>query len=216
MWKEKTTYSIYGESKAEHPFGSVKLDWDELTPDADGLCTITLPRLAVTRGRVTLPDGTPVPGVLISRSNHKACGHGLVATDMNGEYTLEENVGQFLDVAPESMLGAAPGVFAWDCGDGSQVKRLDFVLEKGIRIHGRVTRPDGSVPAIYEVSLYEKDPNPESDADKVYCDREGCAQDEAICIRQTGRGIKTFAEEPVNGVEISEEYEYILPAAART
>ena len=212
--KEKTTFLIRGEEwnkkfvAAGRSFGSVIKKWDKLTKDAEGVFNVSLPKQAVTCVQVTLPDGMPVPGCIISRASHKACGHGIRITDANGITYLRENVGQYLDLAPESSFGAAPGVFAWDCGNGTKVKQLHFVLQKGIPVHGRVTRQDGSVPDYFSIFFYEKDPNAVSDTNKLYCDREGCAKSEAYCIRQTSGG-KNESVDP-------ERYEYILPAVKRT
>ena len=228
-WKEKTTYYFYGPpmkrsaeqvGKTEGYCGnyfenSCDKSLKKLTADADGVYSVQLPRQAVTRVRVTLPDGTPVPGAAISRTFHKMGGHGLWKTDSLGEVLLKENAGQFLDIAAESRLGAAPGVFAWDCGDGSEEKTLNIVLEKGIRLHGRVARADGSVPNIFYVIISEQDPNPESDADKDYCDREGCGTDTARCARQTEGGVGSLVMKSNKGLQ-ADEYEYLLPAVKRT
>jgi hypothetical protein len=170
--------------------------------------TFVLPLRARVTGTVKLPDGTPVPWTRITRKNHAACGHGIRYTDANGVFELFENANEKLDLAVDgSRFGATPGVFAFDVGDGTTEKRLDFVLEKGIRLHGTIYGLDGK-PADkeYQVFIHENDPNPEPcDPDSENCPDGGCPV--GVVIRQTSN----YGADVLDG-----KYEYILPAVTRS
>ena len=170
--------------------------------------TFVLPKQARVKGTVKLPDGTPVPWACITRAAHAKCGHGIRFTDVNGEFELRENANETFDLAVDTCkLGATPGVFAFDVGDGSTEKTLDFVLEKGIRLYGTVYDLDGK-PADkeYSVFIHENDPNPEPcDPNSEDCPDGGCAV--GIVIRQTSN----YGEKVLDG-----KYEYLLPAVPRT
>jgi len=170
--------------------------------------TFVLPKQARVKGTVKLPDGTPVPWARITRASHATCGHGIRHTDANGEFELRENVHQKLDLAvDESKFGATPGVFAFDVGDGTSEKRLNFVLEKGIRLHGTVYGLGGK-PADkeYWICINENDPNPEPcDPDSDECPTGGCPV--GVVIRRTGN----YGESVLDG-----KYEYLLPTVKRS
>ena len=105
------------------------------------------------------------------------------------------------------MLGATPGVFAFDVGDGSTEKRLDFVLEKGIRIYGTVYDLDGKPASLeYQIFIRENDPNPEPcDPDSEDCPDGGCPV--GVVIRQTSN----YGLDVLDG-----KYEYLFPAVPRS
>ncbi len=176
-------------------------------PEGQEMPTFVLPKQAQVKGTVKLPDGTPVPWARITRGRYAACGHGIRFTDANGEFELRENANDKFDLAvDDSKFGATPGVFAFDVGDGSVEKTLDFVLEKGVRLHGTVYGLDGK-PADkeHQIFIYEMDPNP------VVCehddkDCETCGSGESFVIRQTGN----YGSDVPDG-----KYEYILPAVKR-
>jgi len=213
---ERTSYSALGpqdgvvmpNSENKSYFGHKSLDWNKLLEKTE-IPTFVLPKLARAKGTVKLADGTPVAWATITRSDHAVCGHGIRFTDANGEFELLENANVKLDLAvDESKFGATPGIFAFDMGDGTSEKTLDFVIEKGIRMHGTVYGLDGKpTDKEFSVLIYEKDPNPEP----VLCDPEDedcetCDTGNAIVIRQTSN----YGKDVLDG-----KYEYILPAVKR-
>jgi len=167
--------------------------------------TLEMKRRGNVRGTVKLPDGTPVAWSMITVSRHNLCGHGIRWTNAKGEFSLDRPAGELFDIGVESRLGAAPGVFAFDTGDGIEEKRLDFVLEKGIRLHGTVYNPDGTPSEKYQIFLYEKCPQGHLETIQTEtCPPSGCPV--GVVIRQT-----SDHNEPNSGGK----YEYILPAVPR-
>lgn len=183
--------------------------WEEFDHENNQIPTFTLPcgtdGAAVVKGSVKLADGTPVAWTRISRKKHADCGHGLRFTDAKGEFELRESHGLLLDIGVESTLGALPGIFAFNVGDGSIEKRLDLVLEPGIKLHGHVFGPDGSPWEGYQIFMNEISPDPSPVADPDSCPTGGCPT--GVVVRQTSDFMTTYT----NGY-----YEYILPAAERT
>jgi len=176
---------------------------------SEAIPTLVMEKNGIVKGTVKRADGTPIAWSGISVKRHNACGHGIMRTNAKGDFTHPwGKAGELFDYGVESKLGAAPGVFGFDVGNGDEEKRLDFVLEKGIRLHGTVYNPDGTPSEQYQIFLYEKCPPslletihvPLSDS----CPPGGCP--EGVVIRQT-----SDYNEPNSGGK----YEYLLPAVQR-
>ena len=139
-------------------FGYVHKSWEELTKD-EASSTILLPLLPTVRVSVKLEDGTPVPNATLRLRFHEgSCGSRV--TDANGETILFDNANTLYNISINSDKGAAPAVFNYSVGDGTEEKRLDIVLEKGIRIYGKIFNPDGTLSERIDIDLSEIDPNP--------------------------------------------------------
>ncbi|MCL2004646.1 MAG: hypothetical protein FWG73_00630 [Planctomycetaceae bacterium] len=169
---------------------------DKFSTDFDpseAIPTLVLERRANVKGTVKRADGTPVAWSGITISRHNLCGHGIQWSNANGEFSIPwAKAGELYDIGVESELGAAPGVFAFDVGDGIEERRLDFVLGNGIRLHGTVYNPDGTPSEQYLIFLFEK------------CPPGGCP--DGVVVRQVSDGDK-----PNSGGK----YEYSLPAVGR-
>lgn len=221
--KEETRYSAGNSGnelltpvglKESRAYGYQDCKWTDFDLSNGRLPKIQLPIQAVTRGRVLLEDGTPVAHTMISRNKHLACGHGIRITDRQGKFVIKENAGTQINLAVESTLGAAPAVFGWDMGNGQEVKTLDIILKKGIKLHGVITRPDGTpVTDKDDLSfvIHEKELTPKSnDKQPLVCDKNGCAQSETVSTRQLWT--VHFPEEKNQKAGY---YQYLLPAAPR-
>ena len=183
---------------------------------SDSIPTFVLKRKGNVKGTVRRSDGTPVPWSWITIKRHNACGHGIRFTNVKGQFVIDWNADEIVDIGVESTLGATPGVFAFNVGDGIEEKRLDFVLQKGIRLHGTVYDPDGKPSEQYQIFLHEK--CPEDILKKIMqqnlpslgktgsdsCPPDGCPT--GVVIRQTS----DYGEPGSEG-----KYEYFLPAVAR-
>jgi hypothetical protein len=178
---------------------------------AESIPTFVLKRRGNVKGSVRLADGTPVAWSRITIKRHDDCGHGLDRTDQNGEFTLRwRNANELFDIGVESKLGAAAGVFGFDVGNGIEEKRLDFVLQKGIRLHGTVYKPDKTPAENYHISIHEKCPEDLLatiqilDKDKATCPPGGCPT--GVVIRQQS----DYSTPNSQG-----KYEYLLPSVPR-
>ncbi|MCL2349723.1 MAG: carboxypeptidase-like regulatory domain-containing protein, partial [Planctomycetaceae bacterium] len=97
-------------------------------------------------GTVKLPDGTPVPWieVEIRSPGYFNGGPPPCFTDVNGEYEFYASANEVYDFSvARNMIGVAPPVLNFKAGDGKTDARVDFVLKKGIRLHGTVYDVDG-------------------------------------------------------------------------
>ncbi|MCL2346860.1 MAG: carboxypeptidase-like regulatory domain-containing protein, partial [Planctomycetaceae bacterium] len=156
--------------------------------DRQGIVNLTLPRSARVLGTVKYSDGSPVPYTFVSRKSHNQCGHGLQFTNEKGEFELDENANFLLNLAAESTKECAPAIFAYNVGDGTEVQKLDIVLQKGVKLHGTVyDSEEKPVHGLFAVWIYEKNPDP------------ACPDD--VSIRQTSN--YDTQDVPV--------YHYILP-----
>ncbi len=159
-----STFHAYGFREMENTnkirYGSVSKSWKELTEEAKSpIPTLVLPRLATVNGTVKLEDGTPVPKVKLTLRYHEgSCGSSF--SDENGNFTFGENANTLYNINIDSDKGAAPAIFNYNIGDGTTEKRLDIVLKKGIRLHGKVYAKDGKPAKVFHFTLSELDPNP--------------------------------------------------------
>lgn len=128
----------------------------------NGIVDFTLPLSARVAGTVRYSDGSPAPYVMISRKNHDQCGHGVRFTDAKGNFQIYENAGTKLNLAVESEKEATPALFAYDTGDGTQGKRLDIILQKGVTLRGKVAMPEGKAfgGEYCWIVIYEMNPDP--------------------------------------------------------
>ena len=173
-------------------------------------------------GTVKLPDGTPVPWVEVEIETSVYHYHSWIPsafTDVNGEYEtvpLYYDDKYHINVA-DNMIGIASPVLNVDVGDGDTKTRVDFVLEKGIRVHGTVYDVDGKpfiepfrnvihhLSSDFCVVFLEKKPKPEPDPF------------ESPFLDDTERAALLWNErnEKRNGPSayiLDGEYEYLLPA----
>ena len=198
--------------KESRVYGHQDCKWTDFDLSNGRLPKIQLPLQAIARGRVFLEDGTPVAHTIISRNRHYACGHGIRFTDGHGIFVIKENAGAKVNIAVESALGAAPAIFGWDMGNGQKTKTLDIVLKKGIKLHGVITRPDGTPVTNQDDLLFfihEKELTPNShDVPPLVCDKNGCSRPETVSTRQLWTA--NFLEEKSQKAGY---YEYLLPAA---
>lgn len=155
---EYTTFYAHRNYDEKRLFGSDTQSWDELTENGK-TPTMVLPRLAVVRGQVRLEDGAPDEKATIHFRFHDGSSSGR-NMDENGRYEMFANAGTLFNISVDSKLGAAPAVFGFNIGDGSEEKQLDFVLKKGIRLYGKVTLPDGTPLEKGSFGFNEFDPNP--------------------------------------------------------
>jgi hypothetical protein len=187
-------------------------EWDVLT-SSESIPTLVLKRRGNVKGSVKLADGTPVVWSRITIKRHYTCGHGIRWTNQKGEFTLKYKANELFDVGVESELGAAPGAFGFDVGDGVTEKRLDFVLQKGIRLHGTVYKPDKTPAEQYQIFIHEKCPE---DLSTTIKNAIGTNQDQATCPPGgCGAGIVIRQNSDYSQQNSGGKYEYLLPAVSR-
>ncbi|MDR1382385.1 MAG: carboxypeptidase-like regulatory domain-containing protein [Planctomycetaceae bacterium] len=186
--------------------------WDKFD-SSKPIATFVLKRRGRVNGSVRLADGTPVAWSRITIKHHIGCGHGVRWTDQNGEFTYERGqTNELFDIGVESKLGAAAGVFGFNVGNGIEEKRLDFVLDKGVRLHGTIYKPDKTPAENYQIFIYENCPEdiltkitkPIAGKDDATCPPDGCPT--GIVIRQQSDYQKPNSQG---------KYEYLLPTVPR-
>ena len=156
-------------------------------------------------GTVKLEDGTPVISAQVSIRTHYSGGHGNSYTDNNGEFEYNVNAHELLNVGVTNQEWAAPGIFAYDVGDGSEDKKMDIVLSKGIRIYGKVFMPDGKPAKGFSLFFEEKDPNTPASYKETAVRRVIGEYRSDTVTRQTYDSKR----------DGTGEYEYYLPAVPR-
>ncbi len=142
----------------ENLYGTERVLWKPGT----GHISVQLPELVPIRGSVRLPDGAPVPFASLSYQYERR--NGWEYADQNGGFFFTLNPHETMAICVESKLGAASTAFNIDAGDGKNPPKVDFVLEKGIKIYGRTLAGlNGDTPfsAVVNISEY----NPDSKAE---------------------------------------------------
>jgi RNA polymerase sigma factor (sigma-70 family) len=153
--------SVSSASRAYFDPDLPSLDADK--PDAE----IRVPILRLTRisGRVTRPDGSPAPGVLVDAHGWGGRRWSLMPDSVRARTT--EDGSYAMDLRPEQsyMIGvtddewAAKSLVSVAAREGVARTGLDLSLERGAIIRGRVTTEPGSQPAPgRSVKLVEKGP----------------------------------------------------------
>ena len=56
----------------------------------------------------------------------------------------------------DSEEGTAPSVFNFDVGDGKTAKHIEFVLQKGTKVFGKILDSAGNSPSDYPFGIYER------------------------------------------------------------
>jgi hypothetical protein len=132
-------------------------------PDAE----ITVPVLRRTRitGKVTRPDGSPAPGVLVEAHGWGGRRWSVIPdsvrarTAEDGSYTMELCPEQSYMIGVTDDEWAAKSMVGVVVHEGVARTGLDLSLERGAIIRGRVTTEPGSQPAPgRSVKLVEKGP----------------------------------------------------------
>jgi len=212
---ERTTFAASGHGKVirmpdgdRRFFGFALSHWEEFDKAA-AIPTLELPSLGNVKGTVKRADGTPVAWAKVAIHRYDGCGSGLQRADVNGEFGIPwSKAGELWNIVVESKLGAAPGVFGFDVGDGIEERQLDFVLEKGIRLHGTVYNPDGTASEKYSINILEKcPPNPLATLLMAFGDSEPTCPPNGCAEIVLFRGITDYYEPESGG-----KYEYFLPA----
>ncbi len=127
---------------------------------------IRLPKQAKVEGTVVYSDGSPASWVQISIRYEN--GHGLQYADVNGVFTLTDNFGTWGNIGIESERETLPGLFRYDFGDGSDVKRQVFTLRKGVRVHGIVFDEEKNPCTKHFIIFFsEHSPDPDRPDDQV-------------------------------------------------
>ncbi len=204
---EDTSFTV-GPSYAETlpRFSDIYTTWEKMTRNGQSP-TVVLPPAAIVQGSVKLADGTPVPNAEIFLRYHNGGCASPLAND-HGEFVLVQKPHTLLNISVRSKLGVTPSVFGFDVGDGSEVKRLDFVLKKGIRLHGKVYDQGDSLAKDFYVQVKEIDPNPPASYDPQAL--IGVKPDGVTYYYNTA-DLEDFA-----GTEESHgEYECVIPAVRR-
>ncbi len=104
--------------------------------------TTRLTRTETIRGRVTLPDGSPAPGIQVrAYGSGKGSDNGQdrIRTDASGSYTLTVNPDEAYAVYVDDKDWAAPSRLDVDIRAGKPVAGVDFRLTRGTLLHGKVT-----------------------------------------------------------------------------
>ncbi len=198
-------------------YGRAKNSWKEIKIE-DGLPTLTLPRQGSVKGTVKLEDGTPVSDVYIGVRWHNGSGGGQ-QTDKNGEFRLQDNANVIYNLSFDSDKGAAPSVFNYSVGDGSEEKKLEVVLKPGIRLYGKVFMPDGSPAPDFYVTVNEKDPNPPKSFDRTNTDYESRRSGTVYATDTADKYLHFNSQDNPRSGKKKElavgEYETLLPAVPR-
>lgn len=137
-----------------------QFEWND-QPSETAAMTITMGPGASVSGRVTLPDGAPAVGVKVGAqaANGYPDGWGQDVTDSQGRYTLRCLQGSHYNVALD-LKGEWERDWTAKAHDtlpvpkGEHVKGVDFTLEKGAQITGRVLDQHGNPVSGMGVGVY--------------------------------------------------------------
>lgn len=163
------------ESKAGQ-YGSAGALWRENEQDGNEF-VIRLPKKVRIDGRIRLKDGS-VPRTemwvnVIGKKHYDAIlpespfhhtfpgenrYNDIIRTNIKGEFTFFANADELISVCPLDSPNnvpdsrVAPMQVRVNVGDGKRpAPRFDFVLQKGTRLFGKLSRPSGKL-SVYEVS----------------------------------------------------------------
>ena len=128
--------------------------------DATDPVTTTLTRTETIRGRVTFPDGSPAPGIMIRAigtgvgQSSIDQGQGSARTAADGSYEIVANPGEGYAVSVVADDGSAPGADDWTAPArldvhvrrGEPAVGVDLRLTRGTLIRGTVTVGPGDRP----------------------------------------------------------------------
>jgi Carboxypeptidase regulatory-like domain len=125
--------------------------WPGSNPNAtsDEL-TLRLLRVTPISGEVTRPDGSPAAGILVNAEDFLPVmrfGPGPTRTAADGSYTIDVAPGRSYTVYITDDDWAARAQTAVDIREGEPRTAVDFRLEKGSVIRGRVTAGGPTLPA---------------------------------------------------------------------
>ena len=122
-----------------------------LDPDAPGSeQTLHLFKVTPISGKVTRPDGSPAAGILVTAKDFgmiDQVGPARGRTAADGSYTIDVAPGRPYIVYVTDDEWAARNQHVADVLEGKPRTGVDFRLERGTVIHGRVTAGDPPRPA---------------------------------------------------------------------
>ncbi len=117
---------------------------------ATGLVATTLSKNETIRGRVTLPDGSPAPGILVQANGtgrRSDNGRGSARTDAGGAYEMNVALDEAYAVYVDEEAWAAPSRLDVVLLANRPVDGVDFKLSRGTMIRGTVTVGPAGRPA---------------------------------------------------------------------
>ncbi len=138
--------------------------WPGVNPDAPvSDLTLRLSKVTPISGKVTRPDGSPAAGILVSAffSMINEVGPGRARTTADGSYTIDVAPGRPYTVYVSDDEWAARNQHVADVLEGKPRTGVDFRLERGSVIRGRVTagEPPRPAPGLL-VTLDDEEPLP--------------------------------------------------------
>lgn len=105
------------------------------------IVTTRVDQLGTIRGRVVRPDGSPASGIVVHAQERAAdpIDQAQSRTTPDGSYELEVNTGEIYAVFVEDTDWAAPSRLDVKVRDGNPIENVDFRLERGTTLQGRIT-----------------------------------------------------------------------------
>lgn len=124
---------------------------------------VALPRMSKVVGSVKRSDGVPIREenlitVATSKTVPEVSGEGTtiytsvyhvmpsIDTDENGNFSFLAKTDAVANIGLVTKEGAVEDVYDSKTGNGEKFNRLDFVLQKGTRVHGVLRDPKGERP----------------------------------------------------------------------
>ncbi|HWE36910.1 MAG TPA: M56 family metallopeptidase [Isosphaeraceae bacterium] len=120
-------------------------------------------RTARLAGKVTLPDGSPAPGVLVQLEGNRGW-RPYARTSADGTYSSAVAPGQSYMIAVLDERWAAPTITGVVAREGETRSGLDFRLGPGTVLRGRVTVGPDAKPAVGKDITLIQDGGPVADA----------------------------------------------------